>query len=345
MRCGKLAAWAALVICSVSAALAGSAIVYLNHPQGAEVAPPVSFRVPEGSSARDVAHLLEERGVVGPAWLMGAAMRLYGVQRHLKAGEYLLQPPVSPAEVIEVLSRGQVVNVPVTLPEGSDLWETASVLAERGIAPKEELVAAFEDPSLIRGVDGKAETLEGYLFPETYRFPREYEAARVAEELVETFLRRFYQVHRDQLQASSLDLHSIVTLASLVEKETASAPERPRIAGVFLTRLARGMLLQCDPTVIYALKLEGRWQGNIRREDLRSKHPYNTYTSKGLPPGPIASPGLESLRAVLEPAMSGELYFVARGDGTHEFSRTLAEHQRAVRRYQLHRRRKGSGGS
>jgi len=342
MTRGKFAAWAALAACAVSAALAGAGVVYLSHPQGAEAADSVSLRVVEGSSARDVANLLEEKGVVGPAWLMGAAMRLYGVQRHLKAGEYLFRLPVSPAKVIDVLSRGRIVSVPVTIPEGSDLWETAALLAERRIAGKEELLAAFEDPSLIRQVDAKAETLEGFLFPETYRFPREYEATRVAQELVETFLRRFYQARREQLEVSALDLHSIVTLASLVEKETASASERPLIAGVFLTRLARGMLLQCDPTVIYALKLDGHWRGNIRRGDLRRKHPYNTYVSKGLPPGPIASPGLESLDAVLEPAMTGDLYFVSRGDGTHEFSHTLAEHQRAVRRFQLHRRRRDS---
>jgi UPF0755 protein len=191
----------------------------------------------------------------------------------------------------------------------------------------------------MRDLDPVATTLEGYLFPDTYDVPQSPEAARA---LALRMLERFREVIEPQLpkiQERGLTVRQVVTLASIVELETARSFERARIAAVFLNRLKRGMPLQTDPSVIYALKLAGRWDGNIRKQDLEIDSPYNTYKRRGLPPGPLGSPGREAILAVLEPADTKELYFVSRNDGSHEFSETLADHNRAVNRYQRRRAR------
>ncbi|MDQ7006901.1 MAG: endolytic transglycosylase MltG [Acidobacteriota bacterium] len=332
---------AAVVVALAVVAAAGTAL-FLHLPQGEPGAAPVGITVEPGASAAEVARALEERGVVRPAWALSRAMRLLGVQHRIHAGEYRFEPPLAPSEVIRILGEGRIVPLRVTVPEGLDLHQTAALLAQAGVAGAGGLLAAFSSPAAIADLDPRATDLEGYLFPETYSFPRNYDPRKVAAELVGTFRKRFVEVYADEIAGASLDLRELVTLASLVERETARRDERSRIAGVFVERLARHMRLQCDPTVIYALRRAGRWDGDIRRRDLAWDHPYNTYTRAGLPPGPIASPGLESLQAALRPERRGELFFVAGGDGGHVFSRNLADHQRAVRRYL--RWRRGSGG-
>ena len=203
----------------------------------------------------------------------------------------------------------------------------------------EEFLAAARDPEPIRDLDPDAEDLEGYLFPDTYHVPLASDTARA---LVRRMLQRFREVVGPELtriEKKDLTVREVVIIASLVELETAAVEERPRIAGVFLNRLEKRMLLQTDPTIIYALKQEGRWNGNIRRRDLEMDSPYNTYRHAGLPPGPIGSPGREAILAVLDPEETRDLYFVSRNDGTHHFSETLREHNRAVDRYQRRRRR------
>ena len=330
---------AAVMTLALGIAAAGGAALFLYLPQGKSAAAPVSVTVEPGDSATEVALALEEQGVAAPAWAISRAMRLLGVQRRIHAGEYRFETPLAPREVIRILGEGRIVPLKVTVPEGLDLHQTAALLAEAGVAGAGGLLAAFSSPEAIADLDPRATDLEGYLFPETYSFPRDYDPHKVAAELVGTFRERFVQVYGDEIAGAPLDLRELVTLASLVERETGRQDERARIAGVFVERLARHMRLQCDPTVIYALRRAGRWDGNIRRRDLAWDHPYNTYTRAGLPPGPIASPGLESLQAALRPERRGELFFVAGGDGGHVFSRTLAEHQRAVRRYLRSRRR------
>ncbi len=325
---------------ATAAAAALAATLFLFLPQGEAGGAPVSVSVEPGASAAEVARALEEQGVAAPAWAIRRAMRLLGVEHRIHAGEYLFQPPLAPREVLGILERGRVVPLKVTVPEGLDLHQTAALLADAGVARLGGLLAAFSSPEAIADLDPRATDLEGYLFPETYSFQRDYSPEKVAAELVATFRRRFVEPHQAAVAAGPLDLREVVTLASLVERETGRSDERARIAGVFLLRLARHMRLQCDPTVIYALRRAGRWDGNIRRRDLSWDHPYNTYTRTGLPPGPIASPGLESLLAVLEPDRRGELFFVASGNGGHVFSRTLAEHPRAVRLYLASRRKK-----
>ncbi|UCF67545.1 MAG: endolytic transglycosylase MltG [Acidobacteriota bacterium] len=324
---------AAIALVGLAAGL--GLIGFAFHPQGTRGQGPVQMEVPAGAHGREIARLVEQHHLVAPSWMFAALLRLTGAHREVKAGKYELQPPLTPLELIRELRAGQSVTTAVTLPEGLTRLETAQLLAEKGVAEQTELLAAFADVSLIEDLDPLASDLEGYLFPETYRFPLPFVARRVAQELVRTFRLRFAEPYAAEIAASERSLREIVTLASLVEKETGLAEERGRIAGVFAERLRRGWLLQCDPTVVYALKMEGRWDGNIRKADLSFDHPYNTYRHAGLPPGPIASTGLSALVAAVEPDVSGALYFVAKGDGSHQFSRTLREHQRAVRRYQI----------
>jgi putative transcription antitermination factor YqgF len=222
------------------------------------------------------------------------------------------------------------------LPEGKGLDEIAALVAGEGVG-LEAFLAAARDPSPVRDLDPMATDLEGYLFPDTYDLPQSAEAPRA---LVRRMTGRFREVispELDRIAEKGLTVRQVVTLASIVELETAHPDERPRIAAVFLNRLRTGMPLQTDPSVIYALKRAGRWDGNIRKRDLEIDSPYNTYRRPGLPPGPLGSPGREAIRAVLEPAETKELYFVSRNDGTHEFSETLVQHNRAVDRYQRRR--------
>ena len=256
----------------------------------------------------------------------------------LKAGEYALSGPLSLEGILAVLERGDVVRRDLTVPEGRNLDEIAVLVAGEGL-PLEAFLAAARDPSPVRDLDPAAADLEGYLFPDTYDVPQSPEAPRA---LVRRMVQRFREVVAPRLERVAergLTVRQVVTLASIVELETASPDERPRIAAVFLNRLEKGMPLQTDPSIIYALKKAGRWDGNIRRRDLEIDSPYNTYRRPGLPPGPLGSPGREAILAVLDPAPTSELYFVSRNDGTHEFSETLADHNRAVDRYQRRRAR------
>jgi UPF0755 protein len=264
-------------------------------------------------------------------------VRSRGLGGQLKAGEYALEGPLSLEDIVELLARGDVVRNEVTIPEGRTIEETAALAAAQGI-DHDDFIEAARDPALIRDLDAEASDLEGYLFPDTYEIPL---ATDPAVSLVRRMVERFREViapERTCIEKKELTVRKVVILASLVELETAAAEERPRIAAVFLNRLARRMLLQTDPTIIYALKREGTWNGNIRRRDLEMDSPYNTYRYPGLPPGPIGSPGREAILAVLDPADTRDLYFVSRNDGTHHFSETLREHNRAVDRYQRRRR-------
>ncbi len=246
------------------------------------------------------------------------------------AGEYHFSQADSAAGVIERLMEGDVVLRPMTVPEGLTRFETAKIVAEAGYSTEEEFLELVADPKPIRDLFPEAESLEGFLFPETYRFPRTADGRQVLEAMLRNFRRAYEAAAPDGDPA--LTPYEAVTLASLIEKESGVSSERPLISAVFHNRLQKGMLLQCDPTIIYGLLLEGRYRGNIYASDLKDPHPYNTYIHKGLPPGPIANPGLESMRAAYAPATSDYIFFVAKpgGGGGHTFSVTLADHNRAV---------------
>jgi UPF0755 protein len=300
-------------------------------------APTVKLVVPPGASAEAIGRRLQALGLVRHPMVFRLLVRARGLGGELKAGEYALEGPLSLEDVLDLLARGEVVRRDVTIPEGRTLMETAALVGAEGLSV-DDFLAAARDPAPIADLDPEAADLEGYLFPDTYHIPLSPDPAR---SLVQRMVRRFREVvkpERARIEKSGFDVRDVVILASLVELETAAAEERPRIAAVFLNRLEKRMLLQTDPTIIYAMKQEGRWKGNIRKKDLEMESPFNTYRHPGLPPGPIGSPGRDAILAVLDPAETRELYFVSRNDGTHQFSATLAEHNRAVNRYQRRRR-------
>ncbi len=290
------------------------------------------FILAPGTSGPEVARLLVERGVLARRWPFLICYAL-GRPHGLQAGEYLFDRPLRPIDVYRKLVRGDVYLYRVVFPEGSDRFDIARILYDRlGLNPQ-DFLRASEETDAIHNLDPQATTLEGYLFPDTYRFPR----GAKPEGVIAAMLAQFRHVLRNrippELQPSPENLHEVITLASLVEKETPAAEERPIVAGVFQKRLKKRMALQCDPTVVYAARLNGRSIGPILLSDLEIDSPYNTYRHPGLPPGPIANPGEASIRAALQPAVTEYLYFVSNNRGGHIFSRTLAEHLRNVARY------------
>lgn len=292
--------------------------------------------LPRGMDAGSMLDRLYDAGVVRNPRLIRAWLVLRGGGGDLKAGEYLFAEPMSALEVLDKLSRGEVLLHPVTLPEGFDLEQTAARLAAEGFGEPAELLAAFRDPGGIRGIDPEAEDLEGYLFPDTYLLPRGETADRITRTLVERFKEAIGPDYAAQAEAAGLTVREAVTLASMIEKETAVPEERWRISRVFHNRLRGGMRLQCDPTVIYALEREGQEVGRLTYADLEFDSPWNTYHVYGLPPGPICSPGHDSLDAAVHPKEGDDLYFVASPEGGHRFSSNLQSHLEAVRQWRRH---------
>ncbi len=299
---------------------------------------PHPLAIEPGASAESIGEALRGLGLVSHPMVFRAYLLQRGDGARLRAGEYSFEGTLTLEDIVNKLVRGEVSRHDITFPEGRALGEMADIAASKGLS-RDAFLKAAQQAALVRDLDPQAADLEGYLFPDTYDVGRRPDAAGV---LVARMVQRFREVATPFLAAlaeRSLTLREAVTLASLVELETARADERSRIAAVFLNRLKKGMPLQTDPTVIYALRKAGTWDGNIRRKDLAIESPYNTYRYPGLPPGPIGSPGREALQAVMAPADVKDLYFVSRNDGSHEFSETLAQHERAVDRYQRHRPR------
>lgn len=293
------------------------------------------FTVGRGEHGRSIAAALEEQGIIRDRRLFVLALRYLGQTGNLQAGEYRFAEPASTVDVIERLVSGDIYTFAVTVPEGLTLVETAQHLAGRGLGEADALQSAFETAGDIADLDPMATNLEGYLYPTTYLFTRNVEPREIARTMAGQFKQTFGETRRRRAEELGLTPRQVVTLASIVEKETGAAGERPLIGSVFWNRLERSMPLGSDPTIIYALKLEGRFDGNLRRADLEHDSPYNTYRYPGIPPGPIASPGEAALDAVLDPAPTDYLYFVSRNDGTHHFSRTYSEHLSAVRKFQV----------
>ena len=291
--------------------------------------------IPPGTGAGGIGASLAEAGVVRDVQTFRVALWVSGRGRDLKAGEYRFDRPLSPLDVIERIARGDVYKRLITFREGLTIPEMASVFEERGFGPAADFVQAARNPALIADLDAEAQDLEGYLFPETYALPRGTSADELVRQMVGLFKRLYDDALRAEAAAAGLSTRQVVTLASLVEKETARPEERPLVGAVYRNRLRLGMGMQADPTVIYALQKAGRYDGNLSRSDLQFDSPYNTYRYAGLPPGPIASPGLASLQAAVRPAPVSHLYFVSRNDGSHVFADTLAEHNRNVQEWQV----------
>jgi UPF0755 protein len=291
--------------------------------------------IPAGAGASEIRRRLMDAKVIRDAFTFRAAMRWTGRSQSLQAGEYRFDRPVSAVDVVERIARGDVYGRRITFPEGLTIRDMARIYEAREFGKAVDFIKASGDASLIRDLDAEAPDLEGYLFPETYTLPR----GTPASKLIALMVGRFRAAYPEELQARAreqgMTTRQVVALASLIEKETGKEEERPLVAAVYRNRMKLGMGMQADPTIVYALQQAGRYDGNIRREDLAIDSPYNTYRHAGLPPGPIASPGAASLKAALAPADVKYLYFVSRNDGSHVFAETLAQHNVNVREFQV----------
>lgn len=292
-----------------------------------------------GEGFRTVALRLHDLGLIQSPRKFRLFARLSGAHRQIKAGEYQLYGTMTPRQILATLVEGKVLLYRITIPEGYTLQQIAQTVAEAGFGEAENFYRLATDPAVAQAENIAAPSLEGYLFPDTYYFPRGFDQTRIIAAMVRRFREAVSDAWRERAAELGLTLHEVVTLASIIEKETGVTEERPLIASVFHNRLRKGMRLETDPTVIYGIE---DFDGNLTRKHLRTPTPYNTYVIKGLPPGPIASPGQAALEAALYPAKTDYLFFVSRKDRTHHFSRTLEEHQEAVRKYQLRRKRKSS---
>lgn len=314
------------------AALLGAGIWWLVFTPYAGFEQPVLIEIPHGTGTRRIAALLADARVMrsGVPFLFVRALR---PRANLQAGEYEFSHPDTPWHIFQRLAAGDIHYYELVVPEGSNLFDISNALDQLGVIKGAGFVEAARRPALVKellaDLAPDAPSLEGFLFPSTYRLTRQTTAEKLAREMVQQF-RKVY----GSLNGPAPALGT-VTLASLVEKESAVPAERPVVASVYSNRAAKGMKLDCDPTTIYAAMLDGRWRGAIYRSDLDSPNPYNTYRNPGLPPGPIANPGRDALQAALHPAQTSYLYFVARPDGSggHVFSEGLAEHAAAVAQY------------
>ncbi len=295
---------------------------------------PQVIEIKPGSSFARIAHQLEKFGVISDARRFTLLARWRKATGKIHAGEYLFEVATKPDDVLSRLVAGDIRKFQVTIPEGFNLQEIATRLEKTGIGSAEEFLSLCNDVEFLNELGIDAVSLEGYLFPETFT----YSSTTTPRLLLHAMVAQLHaQLTPELLKAAKtlkLNRHQLITLASIIQKEAGNVMEMPLISAVFHNRLKRGIALQADPTVIYGI---ADFDGNLTRKHLETPTPYNTYRKRGLPPGPIASPGQFALHAAANPVASKNLYFVARGDGTHEFNATLKAHNRAVRRYQLRR--------
>ena len=328
---------AVLVLLTVlgGAALAGMAWTRLQTPYKGYEGAEQFVEIPAGSGTAEIRERLVGAGVVQDAMTLRLALRWTGASRDLQAGEYRFDRPMTAVEVVNRIARGDVYGQRITFREGLTLREMADLYETRGLGKARDFVDAARNTVLIKDLDPSATDLEGYLFPDTYTVGRTAVASQLVENMVAGFRAAYPGDSPQPSDQPPLTTRQLVTLASLIEKETGKADERPIVSAVYRNRLRIGMGMQADPTVVYALQKAGRYDGNIRKEDLAINSPYNTYKFPGLPPGPIASPGKASLEAALKPANVEYLFFVSRNDGSHVFAETLTEHNRNVQEFQV----------
>jgi UPF0755 protein len=309
-------------------------IVRVSQPYKGFEAAEQFVEIPQGSAVSSIGRRLANAGVVRDQLTFRYAVWRIGA-RSLKAGEYRFDRPMSAEEVARKIAQGDVYLRQITFREGLSMRDMAAHFEQQGFGPRQAFIDAASRPDLIRALDPAAADLEGYLFPDTYALARRATAQTLVDMMVARFQKQVGSDLPARVSAAGMNVHQAMTLASIVEKETGKAEERPLVAAVYANRLKIGMGLQCDPTVIYALQRAGRDTRNLTREDLQYDSPYNTYRYAGLPPGPIASPGKASIDAALQPANVPYLYFVSRNDGSHAFATTLEEHNKNVFRWQV----------
>ena len=301
--------------------------------------PDIVFEIKPGEGFSKINGRLSSKGIINSSRIFHRYAQVTKIMTKFKAGQYEIPSKTNMLGVIDILTSGQSITTSITIPEGKNLFEIAALLEKKGITKKDEFIALAKSPEMAKSLNIPGERVEGYLYPDTYRFTPDSEAKIVISTMVKLFRRKLKEL---PIESAPLDLnpHEVVILASVVEKETGVGHERPMIAGVFFNRLRKRMRLQSDPTTIY-----GIWEnfnGNLRKKHLLEKTPYNTYKIPALPKGPISNPGTESLKAVLNPASHKFLYFVSQNDGTHVFSENYKKHLEAVNKYQKdYRARKG----
>jgi len=294
---------------------------------------PISFKIERGMTLKHVSVKLKEKQLIKSSLSFQVLAYLRGQQGKLMAGEFKLSPSMPPLELLETITSGQTILYEVTIPEGLRILEIAKLLGEKNIVPEKDFLKWAHSKELIDFFGIPGDSLEGYIFPDTYRLSKNTHAKELIKRMTETFFKKASKPeYKERAKILGFDFNEIVTLASIIEKETGQAAERKKISSVFHNRLKKKMRLQSDPTVIYAIP---NFDGNIHKKDLSIKSPYNTYKVKGLPPGPIANPGHASIIAALYPETTKHLYFVSRQDGSHQFSNNLKDHNSAVRKYQL----------
>lgn len=322
-----------ILIILLSGGLAAAGWWLLTTP----LTPPeaIALEITPGSSLQRVARQLEERGVISHALLLRLLAKWHDQEQQIQAGHYTFAVPATADDILQRLVRGDVDRVSLTIPEGFNQQQIIERIGEAGYGEVEKLWQLASNPEFIASLGVAADSLEGYMFPETYRFVPGTSEAALLRMMVDQLQRTLSPEKREAARRLGLSLHEHVTLASLIEKETGVVAEMPLISSVFHNRLAINMRLQTDPTVIYGVE---DYFGTITRRHLNTPTPYNTYIIYGLPPGPIASPGRAALYAAVFPEDSDYYYFVSRGDGSHQFSRTLREHNNAVQKYLRNRR-------
>jgi UPF0755 protein len=331
----KRLSWIALVAAVIGAGGGWWLYSRLIEPYRGFSEPEVFVDIPAGLGPSGIGERLVAAGVVRDRLAFRAAVAVSGRARQLKAGEYRFTAAMDPLDVVDKIARGDVYGQRITFPEGLTIREMAALYESRGLGKAREFIDASRKVALIQDLDPAAPDLEGYLFPDTYTVGRTAVASQLIENMVAGFRAAYPSDSPQPGDQPALTTRQLVTLASLIEKETGKADERPIVSAVYRNRLRIGMGMQADPTVVYALQKAGRYDGNIRKDDLAINSPYNTYKYPGLPPGPIASPGKASLEAALRPADADFLYFVSRNDGSHVFAKTLDEHNRNVQEFQV----------
>ncbi|MBT8762952.1 endolytic transglycosylase MltG [Desulfohalobiaceae bacterium Ax17] len=329
-----------LLFCLFLSVIFLSTLIYVyrswTQPQ-AGYGPDKIVHIKPGQSLKEVAALLYNQKIIKHPQIFILGAKLNGEAHKIQAGQFKLSPSWSLAKILDQLTKGSEVLYPLRIPEGLTWWQIGRLVEKNGFCSFDEFARSITERSFLDRMSIHAPSAEGFLFPETYFLSKSKNYS--GQEIVGIFIQEFWQKTRDLWTGLSFNqIYQKLILASLVEKETARPEERKRIAGVFFNRLKKGMLLQCDPTVIYGLG--PKFDGNLTKKHLQDKqNAYNTYTHKGLPPGPICSPGLASIKAALNPEKHNYLYFVAKGDGTHFFSSSLKEHNMAVYKYQIRRKR------
>jgi UPF0755 protein len=335
----RLLAWSFVTILLAFLGFGSWLYFGLGYPYKGYDGPEQFVEIPQGAGTDSIATRLAGAGIIRDTLSFRFELARTGTARKLQAGEYRFDRPMSVREVVEKIARGDVHLRPITFREGLTIRQMAELFESKGFGAASEFVAAASDAGPIRGTDPEARDLEGYLFPDTYAVPRRTTPGQLVARMLAAFEQVLTPELRARAAARGLSVRQLVTLASIVEKETGHPDERPLVSAVCWNRLKIGMRLQVDPTVIYALERAGRYDGNITRDDLQIDSPYNTYRYAGLPPGPIAAPGRASLEAAANPANVPYLYFVSRNDGSHAFAATLDEHNRNVDEFQRNRTR------